>query len=115
MTAREVRDGRQPRTVGGDRAYADGDDLVLKLDQMGIFAHFAARDDRPNALARVNHDDPGYAVSIRKRMRIEEIISFVKCISGLDQVKVRGHINVFGVGTMALIAYNFTRLAHLAV
>lgn len=111
LVSREVRDGRKPKTVGGDTAYADGDDLVLALDELGIHAHFPARDDRPNALARIHHDDPGFKISLMKRMRIEEVFAYGKTIAGLAQVKVRGHINVLSVAVLAFTAYNFTRFA----
>lgn len=114
LVERQVREGHPPATVGADRAYADGDDLVIKLDQMGVHAHFSARDDRPNALARVFHDEPGFPVSIKKRMRIEEVFGYVKTVAGMVQVKVRGHINVLSVSTMAFTAYNFTHFASVS-
>lgn len=111
MVEREVREGRKPETVGGDKAYADGDTLVLALDRLGVAAHFSARDDRPNALARVFHDDPGFKVSIMKRMRIEEVFGYAKTVAGLFQVKVRGHINVMAAATTGFTAYNFLRFS----
>jgi transposase len=115
MVERQVREGHRPATVGGDKAYADGDDLVLKLDAMGVRAHFSARDDRPDAIARAFHDDPGFPISTRKRMRIEEVFGYVKTIAGMVQIKVRGHINVISAATMAMTAYNFTHFAAVAV
>ena len=114
LVERQVREGRTPRTVGADKAYADGDDLVLALDNMGVQAHFSARDDRPEALARVFHDDPGFSVSIKKRMRIEEVFGYIKTVAGMAQVKVRGHINVLSASTLALTAYNFAHFATLS-
>ena len=80
---------------------------------MGITPHFSARDDRPAALARVFHDEPGFAISIRKRMRIEEVMGFGKMVGGLLRVKVQTAIRVLGVATMAGAAYNLTRHATL--
>jgi hypothetical protein len=114
LVERQAREGRTPETVGADKAYADGDDLVLALDALGVHAHFSARDDRPEALARVFHDDPGFPVSITKRMRIEEVFGYVKTVAGLAQVKVRGHINVLAAATMALTAYNFAHFANVS-
>ena len=115
LIARQHSEGRQPKTVGGDRAYADGDDLVLALDRLGVEAHFAARNDRPHALARVFHDNPGFSISMKKRMRIEEVFGYIKTISGMAQVKVRGHINVLSAATMALTAYNFVHFASVSM
>lgn len=115
LVGREVREGRAPSTVGGDKAYADGDDLVLLLDRLGVRAHFAARDDRPNALARVFHEDEGFPISMRERMRIEEPFAYVKTIAGLLQVKVRGQINVLTTAMFAFSAYNFARFGTLSM
>ena len=111
MVESEVREGRKPKTVGGDKSYADGDTLVLALDALGVAAHFPARDDRPDALARVFHDDAGFDISVVKRMRIEEVFGYAKTIGGLAQVKVRGHINVLAASIISFSAYNFTRFS----
>lgn len=87
---------------------------MIALDKLGVHAHFSARDDRPAALARVFHDDPGFPVSIKKRMRIEEVFGYAKTIACMAQVKVRGHINVLSSATMAFTAYNFTHFAHVS-
>ena len=109
----EAMRGRTPMTVGADRKYADGDGLVCALDALGVTPHFAVRDDRPNALARLFHDDEAYAVSIRSRMRIEEIFAYVKCVAGLAKVKVHGLLRVLGVAAIGLAAYNLRRHASL--
>ena len=113
MVAGECVNGRVPATLGGDRKYADGDDLVDALAALDVVPHFAVRDDRPNAAARVFHDDVGFPVSIRKRMRIEEVFAYIKIVCGLAKVKVRGTVRVCGVALMALAAYNLTHEAHL--
>ncbi len=79
-----------------------------------VIPHFAVRDDRPNAAARIFHEDPGFATSIRKRMRIEEIFAYVKTVAGLAQVKVRGTLRVWGFALVALAAYNLTHEASLS-
>lgn len=103
--------GFLPKTVGADRKYAEGDELVIALQRMGVTPHFAVRDDRPNALARLFHDDDGYPISIRCRMRIEEIFAYLKTVAHMFQVKVRGTLRVLGVAAIALLAYNLTRHA----
>lgn len=107
----EAAKGRCPKTLGGDKKYSDGDALVLELDAMGVHPHFSVRDDRPNALARIFHDEPGFPVSVRKRMRIEEQMSYVKTVANLRQVKVRLRARVAGVVAIALAAANITRRA----
>jgi transposase len=114
MVERECENGRKPATVGADRKYSDGDDLVDALAVLDVAPHFAVRDDRPNAAARVFHDEIGFPVSIRKRMRIEEVFAYLKTVCGLAKVKVRGTIRVAGVAMIALAAYNLTHEARLA-
>lgn len=106
--------GLTPKTLGADRKYSDGDDLVLQCCARGITPHFAIRDDRPNALARLCHDDAGYPISMRCRMRIEEIFGFLKTVTGLAKLKVRGQLRIWGVVALALAALNLTRHAKLA-
>lgn len=113
LTSIECMRGRRPLTVGADRKYSDGDALVLALDALGVTPHFAVRNDRPNALARLFHDDPGYSISIRCRMRIEEIFAYIKTVAGLAKLKVRGVARVLGVAAVALAAYNLRRHASL--
>ena len=105
--------GLTPKTLGADRKYSDGDDFVLQCCEKGITPHFAVRDDRPNALARLCHDDPGYPISMRCRMRIEEIFGYAKTIAGVVKLKVRGQLRAWGVVALALAAYNLTRHARL--
>ena len=114
LVKQEIKAGRTPATLGGDRKYSDGDSLVEALVEDSVTPHFAVRDDRPNAAARLFQDEPGFKVSIRKRMRIEEIFAFVKNIGGLAKVKVRGTVRVLGIATIAIAAYNLTHEAHLA-
>ena len=113
LVAGDIADGRTPATVGADRKYSDGDDLVNTLAERDVVPHFAVRDDRPHALARVFHDDVGFPVSIRKRMRIEEVFAYLKTIAGLARVKVRGAVRVWGIALLGLAAYNLTREANL--
>jgi transposase len=113
LVKQEIKAGRKPSTVGGDRKYSDGDSLVEALVDESVTPHFAVRDDRPNAAARLFQEESGYVVSIRKRMRIEEIFAFVKTIGGLAKMKVRGTSRVLGVATIAVAAYNLTHEARL--
>ena len=113
MIAGECSSGRAPATVGADRKYSDGDDLVDILAALDVVPHFAVRDDRPNAGARVFHDDVGFKVSIRRRMRIEEIFAYLKTVCGIAKLKVRGTVRVWGVALLALAAYNLTHEARL--
>jgi transposase len=114
LAREQCAEGRTPATLGGDRNYSAGDKLVEALASLCVVSHFAVRDDWKKALARVFHDDAGFALSIRKRMRIEEVFAFLKTICGLAKVKLRGSFRVYGACLIAASAYNLTRDAHLA-
>jgi transposase len=113
LVREEENAGRTPVSLGADRKYSDGDTLVVQLVARGVTPHFAVRDDRPNALARYFQDEFGYPLSLRCRMRIEEIFAYVKNVCGLDKVKVRGVFRVWGESLLALSAYNLTHEARL--
>ena len=55
----------------------------------------------------------GYAISQRKRKRIEEIFGWEKTIGGLDQLMVRGLAKVQAVFVFTCAAYNIVRLPKL--
>lgn len=105
--------GRTPATIGGDRNYSAGDKLVEALASLCIVSHFAVRDDWKKSAARIFHNDAGFPISIRKRMRIEEVFAYLKVICGLAKLKVRGGFRVFGACLIAASAYNLTRDARL--
>lgn len=114
LIEQECKAERAPETVGADRKYSEGEKLTEALFDLSVKPHFAVRDDRPNALARLFHDDD-FKISIRKRMRIEEIFGYIKSVCGLSKVKVRGTLRVYGVAGLALSAYNLTHQARLAL
>jgi len=113
MVSEEIAKGRQPKTLGADKKYSDGDQLTEAMVNLGVEPHFAVRDDRPKALARLFLGEPNYSISQRCRMRIEEVFGFIKTICGMAKLKVRGTLRVFGAAAISLTAYNLTRHAAL--
>ena len=55
----------------------------------------------------------GYAVSQRKRKRVEEIFGWLKTIAGLRKTKHRGRKRVRWMFTFAAAAFNLVRLRNL--
>jgi hypothetical protein len=55
----------------------------------------------------------GYAVSQRKRKRVEEIFGWIKTVAGLRKTKHRGRKRVGWMFTFAAAAYNLVRLRNL--
>jgi IS5 family transposase len=57
---------------------------------------------------------PGYAISQRKRKRIEECFGWLKTIALLRKVRHRGVCKVDWIFTFACAAYNLVRMRDLA-
>ncbi len=96
MIEKECNDGRTPSTVGGDKNYSNGDELVEQMFKLNVDAHFPARENQPNSLARLFHEEDGYATSLRKRMKIEEVMGYVKTGCCMAKLKGRGQARVIG-------------------
>ncbi len=57
----------------------------------------------------------GYAISQRKRKRVEECFGWLKTIALLQKVRHRGIFKVGWVFTFAAAAYNLVRMRNLAM
>ena len=56
----------------------------------------------------------GYAISQRKRKRVEEIFGWIKTIAGLRKTRHRGRKRVSWMFTFAAAAFNLIRMRNLA-
>lgn len=114
--AKELPPG--PKTLGADKAY-DSRDLVMELRELGVTPHVAQnayateRASRRSAIDGRTTRHPGYAVSQRKRKRIEEIFGWLKSVAGCRQTRFRGLERVGMAFTLALAAYNLIRIPKL--
>jgi IS5 family transposase len=106
--------GHRRITVGADKAY-DTKQFVADLRRMNVTPHvtqnicrnrFSAIDGRT-----VSH--PGYAISQKKRKRVEEIFGWMKTIGLLRQTRHRGTARVGWMFTFAAAAYNLVRIRNL--
>jgi transposase len=108
--------GSNRLTVAGDKGY-DTRDFVAECRKLGVTPHVAQNDKRPGGSAidgrTTRHD--GYAVSQRKRKRIEECFGWMKTVALLRKVRHRGIFKVGWVFTFAAAAYNLVRMRNLAV
>ncbi len=59
-------------------------------------------------------DNAGYALSQRKRKRIEECFGWLKTIALMRKVRHRGVCQVHWLFTLACAAYNLVRMRNLA-
>ena len=101
-------------SVGADKGY-DTKDFVTECRHLKITPHVAQNVKRNGGSAidgRTTHH-VGYAVSQRKRKRIEECFGWLKTIALIRKVRHRGIEKVGWVFTFAAAAYNLVRMRHL--
>jgi transposase len=101
-------------TVGADKAY-DTKDFVAECRNMQVTPHVAQNIKRSGGSAiderTTRHD--GYAISQKKRKRIEESFGWLKTIALMRKVRHRGIHKVGWVFTFAAAAYNLVRMRNL--
>ena len=83
--------GRQPVTVGGDKGF-DTRDFVKECRNLRVTPHVAQNHARSggSAIDARTTRHAGYAVSQRKRKRIEECFGWLKTIALMRKVRHRG-------------------------
>jgi transposase len=107
--------GTQPVTVGGDKGF-DTQDFVKECRHMRVTPHVAQNVGRRggSAIDGRTTRHTGYALSQRKRKRIEECFGWLKTIALLRKVHHRGVCKVHWIFTLACAAYNLVRMRNLA-
>jgi IS5 family transposase len=106
--------GVQRVTAGADKGY-DTTEFVAECRHLGVTPHVARNTGRRggSALDARTTRHPGYAVSQRKRKRIEECFGWLKDIALLRKLRHRGLPKVGWVFTFAAAAYNLVRMRNL--
>ena len=100
--------GTKQVTVGGDKAY-DTADFVAECRNIKVTPHVAQNLDRSgSAIDARTTQHAGYAISQRKRKRIEECFGWLKTIALLRKVRHRGIFKVGWIFTFAAAAYNLS-------
>jgi len=101
------------RTVGADKGYCVRE-FIARCRQRRIRPHVARIEGRriPGLDARTTRH-AGYAVSQRKRKRVEEIFGWLKTYGGLRKTRFVGQARVALHATLAATAYNLLRMAKL--
>ncbi len=102
------------RTLGADKGY-DTHGCVATLRALGVTPHVAQNTRRPggSALDGRTTRHAGYAVSQRKRKRVEEIFGWLKTIGLQRQTRFRGTARVAWMFVFATAAYNLVRMSRL--
>ena len=107
--------GFHPRTVGADKGY-DTKACVAAVRALGVTPHVAQNQTatHPSAIDGRTTRHTGYAVSQRKRKRVEEIFGWMKTVGGLRRTRYRGLAKTQLAGYLVATAYNLVRLSTLA-
>jgi len=113
MLARQGRKRIRPTTLGADKGYHTRDFVEL-LRAKGIRPHIARNRSRqtPGLDGRTTRHT-SYALSQRKRKRIEEIFGWLKVTGGLRKTRFVGIARVEQAAHFAVSAYNLLRMARL--
>ena len=98
-------------TLGADKGY-DRKALVQEMREHRVTPHFACKQTSTIDQRTTRH--AGYALSQRKRKRVEEIFGWVKTVGGLRKTRHRGVGRVDWMFSLALAAYNLVRMRNLA-
>lgn len=106
--------GTQPVTVGGDKGF-DTHGFVAECRNLRVTPHVAQNLERRggSAIDGRTTRHAGYALSQRKRKRIEECFGWLKTIALMRKVRHRGVCRVDWIFTMACAAYNLVRMRNL--
>jgi len=98
-------------TLGADKGY-DRKELVKEMREHRVTPHFACKQTSTIDQRTTRH--AGYAISQRKRKRVEEIFGWVKTIGGQRKTRYRGVARVDWMFSLALAGYNLVRMRNLA-
>ena len=106
--------GTKPVTVGGDKGF-DTRGFVAECRNLRVIPHVAQNHERSggSAIDGRTTRHPGYALSQKKRKRIEECFGWLKTIALMRKVRHRGVCKVHWTFTLACAAYNLVRLRNL--
>jgi transposase len=101
-------------TVGADKGY-DTREFVAECRQMNVTPHVAQNTNRTggSAINGRTTRHVGYALSQRKRKRIEECFGWLKSVALLRKLRHRGIFKVGWIFTFAAPAYNLVRMRKL--
>jgi transposase len=100
-------------TLAGDRGY-DTKAFVEKLRGLSVTPHVAQNTtNRRSAIDERTTRHEGYAVSQRKRKRVEEVFGWMKTIALQRKTRFRGPDRVGWMFTFAAAAYNLVRMRNL--
>jgi transposase len=98
-------------TLGADKGY-DSADFVAALRRMVVTPHVAQK-ARHSAIDGRTTQHPGYALSQRRRKKVEEPFGWAKTVGGMAQTVHRRLDRVCAQFTMTMVACNLAKLPKL--
>ncbi len=101
-------------TLGADRGF-DTEDFIAECRERHVTPHVAQ--NTANRASRIDGRTlrhPGYAISQRKRKRIEECFGWMKTVGGLRKTRHKGTEWVGWMFVFTAAAYNLVRIRNLA-
>src|SRR5579863_3170346 len=100
-------------TLGGDKGY-DTRGFVAATRELHVTPHVAQNSShRRSAIDERTTRHDGYAVSQRKRKRVEEVFGWMKTVALQRKTRFRGLARVGWMFTFAAAAYNLVRMRNL--
>jgi transposase len=108
------RGSNRPGTVGGDKAY-DDPVFISKVREQGMTPHVAQNISRTHSSyidGRTTRYE-GYAVSQRRRKRVEEVFGWMKTVGVLRKARHRGTRLVNSIFEFTAAIYNLVRMRNL--
>ena len=109
----QIPGGSKRVTLGADRGY-DTEDFVEQMREFRVTPHVAQNDtNRRSAIDARTTSRPGYAISQRKRKRVEEVFGWMKTVALQRKTRFRGPDKVGWMFTFAAAAYNLVRMRNL--
>jgi transposase len=100
-------------TLGGDKGY-DTRGFVAATRELNVTPHVAQNDrHRHSAIDQRTTRHEGYAISQRKRKRVEEVFGWMKTVALQRKTRFRGLDRVGWMFTLAATAYNLVRMRNL--
>lgn len=108
--------GKQPRTIGGDKAY-DTSDFIADCRHRNVTPHVACNDSRRggSAIDGRTTRHPGYGASQVIRKRIEEHFGWGKTVGRIRQTVYRGLRRVDQHFKLTMTASNLVRIARMPI
>lgn len=115
IEAKGKRGPKQEITLGADTQYQE-EKFIQGLRERAVAPHvseYVEGNLGKNSLTEAEREDPGRAISQRKRKLIERVFGWSKLDRGLRQVKLRGLKRVDWFYRLAITAYNLMRMRRL--